>query len=220
MISINSLLSVKVINNTDTMNSKRTDGIGEDTTALQNFAKQIYSVINDSDFDSDEAKQKYEQKIDKKLKAGRPLTKKEIAYLKKNNPILYHYVKIIETKRKIVESQLKNCKSKEEVQRVQDISMQTIGKDNPIREMLISAVNYTIAEFKKTDCYNKLPQTNEDAKQNDKNCNNKLKTKKDKKIDESEGDEGVTLQYNFSFGSYQEAYVSDSCANETMNLLS
>lgn len=220
MISINSLLRVKDSNNSDTFDSKRTDGIGEDTSAIQNFAKQIYSVVNETGFENEKAKKKYEKRIDTKLKAGRPLTRKELAYLQKYNSVLYHYVKIIETKRKIVENQLKNCKSKEEVERIQSSAIESVGKDNPIREMLISAVNYTIAEFKKTDSYNKLPQTNKEVKQDDKNSNNKLKTDKDGKNDQSDEDDGLKVQYNFVLGSYQEAYVSNSCVNGAMNLLS
>ena len=192
------------------------DSISEGGFMLQDVAMQIKGLLNygvvgsgGSGIDSDKGKQKYLEKINARLQSGRPLTPKQIAYLQKNEPLLYLYAKIIEIKRKSVESQLRNCRSKEEAQRIQEFAMSSIGKNNPIREKLINTVNYTIEEFKKTDSYKSLPETDKQANHNKKDNINKLKTDEDKQNDESDADEGdgLTIQYDISLGKYQEAYA-------------
>jgi len=202
------------------------DTISDGDSTLQGVARQIKGFINAQnvcdDADSDKTKQKYFEKIYAKLKSGRPLTPKQLAYLQKNEPLLYLYAKIIEMKRKSVESQLRNCRSKEEAQRIQESAISNIGKNNPIREMQISAVNYTIEEFKKTDSYKSLPATDKEVNQLKKSKVNKLKTDKDKQNDELDDDEvnlykgdGLTVQYDVSLGKYQEAYVSKTIENNS-----
>ncbi|SEW32944.1 hypothetical protein [[Clostridium] fimetarium] len=193
------------------------DSISEGGFMLQDVAMQIKGLLNygvvgsgGSGIDSDKGKQKYLGKINARLQSGRPLTPKQIAYLQKNEPLLYLYAKIIEIKRKSVESQLKNCRSKEEAQRIQEFAMSSIGKNNPIREKLINTVNYTIEEFKRTDSYKHLPSTDKEANHHN-NSVNKLKTDEDKQNDQEEDDtddeDRLTVQYDISLGKYQEAFI-------------
>jgi len=206
--------NIKVINRSGAIGSNSKAGVISDgESTLHGVALQIKDLINNratcSEIDSDKTKQKYLDKIYAKLQSGRPLTPKQLAYLQKNEPLLYLYTKIIELKRKSVESQLRNCRSKEEAQTIQEFAISSIGKNNPIREMLINAVNYTIEEFKKTDSYKSLPETDKQANHNKKDNINKLKTDEDKQNDESDADEGdgLTIQYDISLGKYQEAYA-------------
>lgn len=53
-----------------------------------------------------------------KLTTGKRLSSDELEYLKKNDPETYRHVKAMEMERKAFEQQLKNCKTKEEVQRL------------------------------------------------------------------------------------------------------
>ncbi len=56
--------------------------------------------------------------IDGKLKAGGELTKEELEYLKAHNPKLYEEAMEIKREREAYKNALKNCKTKEEVERL------------------------------------------------------------------------------------------------------
>lgn len=61
--------------------------------------------------------------IDAKLKSGQKLTSDEIAYLKKNNPQALKEYEEIQEQRKAYKEALKNCRSKEEVERLKVTKM-------------------------------------------------------------------------------------------------
>jgi len=200
------------------------DVIYEGESILQGVATQIKELINNgavgSDVDREKTKREYFDKIYARLKSGRPLTPKQLAYLNKNQPLLYLYAKIIDTKRKSLESQLRTCRSKEEAQRIQEFAMSSIGKNSPIREMLINTVNYTIEEFKKTGSYKHLPATDKEANHHKDNNVNKIKTDKDKQNDESDYDadegDGLKVQYDISLGKYHEAFICSTSENASV----
>ncbi len=56
--------------------------------------------------------------IDMKLMAGKRLSAKEMEYLKEHDPETYKKAKAVEMEREAYERELKNCRTKEEVQRV------------------------------------------------------------------------------------------------------
>lgn len=56
--------------------------------------------------------------IDMKMTAGKRLSAKEMEYLKEHDPETYKKARAIEMEREAYERELKNCKTKEEVQRV------------------------------------------------------------------------------------------------------
>lgn len=61
--------------------------------------------------------------ISAKLKAGTDLTFEEIEYLRKNNPEMYREYMQIKAEKKSYERELKNCKTKEEVDRLKVTKM-------------------------------------------------------------------------------------------------
>lgn len=61
--------------------------------------------------------------IDAKIEAGEKLTSEEIEYLKKNNPEALKEYEQIQAEREAYEKKLKNCKSKEEVERLKMTKM-------------------------------------------------------------------------------------------------
>lgn len=61
--------------------------------------------------------------IDAKLKAGMELTDKEVQYLKENSPELYEEYMEIKRERAEYKEKLRQCKTKEEVQRLNDSKM-------------------------------------------------------------------------------------------------
>lgn len=58
------------------------------------------------------------QQIDMKMRSGKRLSAAEMEYLKENDPQTYEKAKQIEMERQAYERELKQCKTKEEVQRV------------------------------------------------------------------------------------------------------
>ncbi len=58
------------------------------------------------------------QQIDMKIRSGKRLSTAEMQYLKENDPQTYEKAKQIELERQAYERELKQCKTKEEVQRV------------------------------------------------------------------------------------------------------
>lgn len=214
-------------------------------------AGQIRKLVcedTDTDEESDKKNRKLEGQITQKLKAGKPLTPKELAFLKKYNATLYRYAVIAETKRKCVENQLKNCRSKEDVQKVQENAMSEVDLKSPVGEFISQAANYAIDEFKKSEAYSKLPATNKEAQSQEagkkKKISNRIEDDKKNDLQDYQKDgaksdisksntsksdisksnistsgAGEGVAYNISFGSYQEAYVSGG-TSETMNMLS
>lgn len=63
--------------------------------------------------------------LDGKLKAGLELTNEELAYLKENNPQMYQEAMEIRRERKAYEKQLKSCKTKEDVDRLNTQKLQS-----------------------------------------------------------------------------------------------
>ncbi len=58
------------------------------------------------------------QKITNKIYAGSKLTEQEMQYLQKKNPVLYQKMRAMEAEAKQYEEEIKNCKTKDEVQRI------------------------------------------------------------------------------------------------------
>ena len=112
----------------------------------------------------EEEKQKMDEKIQAKLKAGRKLTKEEEDYLKQTNPQLYQQYKRIRAMVNAMEEKLKNATSKEEANDIIYFSISGVSKNDPYKEYAITALQRSASEYKKTLDYNRLPQTAEDAK--------------------------------------------------------
>lgn len=112
----------------------------------------------------EEEKQKMDEKIQAKLKAGRKLTKEEEDYLKQTNPQLYQQYKRIRAMVNAMEEKLKNATSKEEANDIIYFSISGVSKNDPYKEYAIAALQRSASEYKKTSGYNRLPQTAEDAK--------------------------------------------------------
>ena len=124
---------------------------------------------------------KLSAQIRTKLAAGKKLTQEEMDYLQKNDPQTYQKAKAIEEEQKCYEEELKRCRTKEDVQRVNmnrtAASFSTVynGKNNPaIPEgaklgimwqelMKTRALEETMGEFVKSGRYAQLPTEAEKA---------------------------------------------------------
>lgn len=108
-----------------------------------------------------ESQKRMESKILLKLENGKQLTNEEMQYLRRNNPALYIQAVRVQIKRRSLETQLKNAKTKQEVCRIQDMALASVDKNDVAKKYIIAAVKETVEEFKATDYYKSLPEVNE-----------------------------------------------------------
>lgn len=132
-------------------------------TTSDELAKYILDTTTGAGELSDEEKAKKDAQIMAKLKSGKKLTEKELAYLKKTNPIMYAHAMRVQLMVKGVEEQLKHAKSKEEANRIVASAVGGIAKDDPDREYLVAALNRISMEMHKSSGYNRLPNTDADV---------------------------------------------------------
>lgn len=135
-------------------NMNETNRIWQDT---------IEALIDPSYGMDEEEETGYLNKIMAKLKSGKNLTSEELDYLRLHNSQLYMTALRVKYKKQAVENQLKNCKSKEEVQEVIDCAIGGIGKDDPDKKYLIAGIRETEKEFKKSEYYKRLPEKKEES---------------------------------------------------------
>jgi len=138
----------------------------------------------------EEAKKKLEARIYAKLQSGKPLSQKEMQYLRQYNPALYMQAVRVEQKRKALENQLEHAKSKEEVQKISTSALASVREDDPAKQYVVAAIQESVKEFKESDAYKKLPETEEQAEKKD-------------------GAERKGISYEFGENSYQIAYVAE-----------
>lgn len=121
--------------------------------------------------------------IDAKLLSGAKLTQEEIEYLRKNNPQALKQYEEEMQERAAYQRQLRNCKSKEEVDRVKTLKMGEKlaackeisnnpnipkGKKKELLEKLVMEVNGITQdhnEFLQSAQYAGLPETDEEARE-------------------------------------------------------
>ena len=165
------------------------------TTEQQETIKEAFDIIKFKiNFgieaeNEEEAKQKLEARIYAKLEAGKPLTQKELQYLRQYNPVLYMQAVRVEQKRKSLKNQLENADSKEEVKNISGAALASVREDDPAKQYVVAAIQETVKEFKESEQYKKLPETEEQAEE-----------KKNKALNRW----GIT--YEFGEQSYQVAY--------------
>lgn len=142
----------------------------------------------------EEAKQKLEARIYAKLQSGQKLSSKEMQYLRQYNPVLYMQAVRVEQKRKALENQLEHAKSKEEVQKISTSALASVREDDPAKQYVVAAIEETVKEFKQSEKYKRLPETEEQAEE---------RTGLQKKVGIEKG-----IIYEFGEQSYQVAYVT------------
>ncbi len=111
---------------------------------------------------SEEQQAAFEERITQKLRSGKKLSAEEMNYLQVKNPQMYVQAARVQTMRENLKSQLENCKSKEEVEKIYGDAVSMIGKEDPMREAIMAAYDDVAKEFKKTEEYQALPEKEED----------------------------------------------------------
>lgn len=170
------------------------------------FVKGIMDRINGDDFESEEERQAFENKIQQKIKNGAKLSAKEMAYIRRTNPYIYQQVVRVQQRREALKEQLRHCRTKEEAQQVMSNAMTSISDKDPARDAMIAAVQNVSQQFRDSEAYQKLPDTEEDLKKAKKSDS----TMEDPFKEDAEEDDGSTVSYSFGSGGYQEAVSSET----------
>lgn len=138
-----------------------------DTTVLDSFTvtQNISELLSPACGMTDEEKKEYLAKIMAKLKSGKKLTAEEMRFLQAENPQLYQQAARVQTMRDSLEMRLAHSSSKEEAQTIYSDALSTVSDDDPMKEYIVAAYDDAMKEFKKSDAYQRLPQTKEDEKE-------------------------------------------------------
>ena len=149
----------------------------------------------------EEAKKKLEAQIYAKLQSGKRLSQKEMQYLRQYNPTLYMQAVRVEQKRKELENRLENADSKEEVQKIADSALASVRKDDPAKKYVVAAIQETVKDFKQSEQYKRLPETEEQAE--------KQNGEREKK----------SIFYEIGEQSYQVAYEAENTMEVMFNVV-
>ena len=122
---------------------------------------------------SEEEKKKFVQKLYRKLESGKKLSADEMQYLRKNDPVTYAKAAKVQVLRESLKKQLKSATSKEKAADIYTQAMSRISEDDPAKKELMAAYDDVYKEFKKSNEYKVLPNTEKEAKE--KAANNKNK---------------------------------------------
>ena len=88
-------LNLQRISDIDQINANTEAKPSEKKSSAQikaEFVKGIMDRINGDDFESEEERQAFENKIQQKIKNGAKLSAKEMAYIRRTNPYIYQQV--------------------------------------------------------------------------------------------------------------------------------
>lgn len=154
------------ISNAMAVGEKDSCGTTERKTKADIWKEAIEALVDPTSGMEESERANYEQKIMQKLKTGRRLTSEELEYLRLHNPDLYKSAVRVEVSRKALREKLSKCKSKEEVQQVVSVQMETLRamEKDPDIEYMSAMVKKEIEDFKKSSAYARLPLKKEEGK--------------------------------------------------------
>ena len=124
---------------------------------------------------SEEEKKKFVQKLYRKLESGKKLSADEMQYLRKNDPVTYAKAAKVQVLRESLKKKHKRGTSKEKAADIYTQAMSRISEDDPARKEIMAAYDDVYKEFRKSDEYKALPNTEKEAKEKAANNNNKNK---------------------------------------------
>lgn len=148
---------------------------------------------------NEEQRARTEGRIAAKLRNGKKLTAKEMAFLRQYNPALYRKALMIQKQREALENRLRSCRSKEEAEQMISSEMSHLSKSDPEYEMKANMIMDVAKEFRKTAQYKQLPQTEEEAME--KGRKGGVRGKK-----AEGGDAEGIVSHVVRLGEYQESY--------------
>ena len=137
------------------------------SSAIDSFSvtQNISDLLSPACGMTEEEKSSYMAKIMAKLKSGKRLTAEEMRFLQAENPQLYQQAARVQSMRDSLEA-------KEQAQQTYADALTHIGSDDPMKEYIVAAYDDAMKDFQKSDAYRSLPETEEDAKEKDKETGN------------------------------------------------
>lgn len=114
---------------------------------------------------TDEEKESYLAKIMAKLKSGKKLSSEEMRFLQAENPELYQQAARIQAMRESLETRLQHATSKENASNIYADALSNVSDKDPMKEYIVAAYDDAMKEFQKSDEYQNLPATEEEAKE-------------------------------------------------------
>lgn len=134
-------------------------------TTLDSFSitQNISELLSPACGMTEEEKSSYLAKIMAKLKSGKRLTAEEMRFLQAEDPQLYQQAARVQTMRDSLEARLSSCSSKEEAETIYADALSHVGDDDPMKEYIVAAYDDAMKEFRKSDGYQSLPDTEKDA---------------------------------------------------------
>ena len=158
----------------DTENENEDENTKLDTLSIGLQLKEaVDSIFDPTTGMSEEEKKKFVQKLYRKLESGKKLSADEMQYLRKNDPVTYAKAAKVQVLRESLKKQLKSATSKEKAADIYTQAMSRISEDDPARKEIMAAYDDVYKEFRKSDEYKALPNTEKEAKE--KAANNKNK---------------------------------------------
>lgn len=144
-----------------------TKDIYSGTTGYDTFSitENISELLSPACGMTDEQKESYLAKIMAKLKSGKRLSAEEMRFLQAENPTLYQQAARVQSMRDSLETRLKHATSKENAQTIYADSMSMISDKDPMKEYLVAAYDDAMKEFRNSDEYESLPNTEKEARE-------------------------------------------------------
>lgn len=139
-------------------------------TTLDSFTitQNISELLSPACGMTEEEKSSYLAKIMAKLKSGKRLTAEEMRFLQAEDPQLYQQAARVQTMRDSLEARLSSCSSKQEAQTIYSDALSHVSDDDPMKEYIVAAYDDAMKEFRKSDDYQSLPETEKDAAESDR----------------------------------------------------
>jgi len=130
------------------------------------WKEAVNQLIDPTTGMSEAEKASYRQRILQKLRSGKRLSSEELDFLRVNDPQLYQIAMRVEMARRALQTKLKACKSKEQVQEVQSVQIEALRamKDSPDAEYMAAMVKQEMESFKKSSDYARLPEKTDKKK--------------------------------------------------------
>lgn len=130
-----------------------------------NITQHISELLSPACGMTEEEKESYYNKIMGKLKSGKKLSPEEMRFLQAEHPEMYQQVARVQAMRDGFETRLKTATSKQKAQEIFADSLSHVADDDPMKEYIVAAYQDAMKNFEKSDEYKELPETEEDAKQ-------------------------------------------------------
>lgn len=129
------------------------------------ITKNISELLSPACGMTDEEKKSYLAKIIAKLKSGKKLTPEEMRFLQAEDPVLYQQAARVQSMRESLETRLAHATSKENATSIYTDALSHISDNDPMKEYLVAAYDDAMKEFKQSSDYQKLPETEKEAKE-------------------------------------------------------